>query len=312
MNPALVAEVCLPYLLKAQNPDGGWGFRSGMQSRVEPTVWALSALAADPAVALDSNIASRGLRYLSDAQLPDGSWPCWPEIATGSWVTALACLALSPHSDALQTVKRGLHWITSEVPGEARLLRRIVTKFKKNRLASQNDAYFGWSWTPGTASWVEPTSYAVILLRYVAPSLLSPAASRRLRIAESMLFDRMCPGGGWNCGNPVVYGVAGEPQVSPTVWALLALRACRDRIEVQQSLDWLRQASPAVRSPGSLALGLLSLRAYDQPRAPLLETLTAIYNGGDILWNTPEVAWAALALGACPPWLASSVPGVAV
>ena len=28
-----------------------------------------------------------------------------------------------------------------------------------------------------------------------------------------MLYDRMCPGGGWNCGNPKVYGVAGEPLV---------------------------------------------------------------------------------------------------
>ena len=30
-------EICLPYLRAAQNPDGGWGFRSGSQSRIEPT-----------------------------------------------------------------------------------------------------------------------------------------------------------------------------------------------------------------------------------------------------------------------------------
>ena len=39
-----------------------------------------------------------------------------------------------------------------------------------------------------------------------------------------MLYDRMCPGGGWNCGNPMVYGVPGEALIVPTVWALLALR----------------------------------------------------------------------------------------
>jgi hypothetical protein len=34
---------------------------------------------------------------------------------------------------------------------------------------------------------------------------------RRIALGCSMLWDRMCPGGGWNAGNSVVYGVPLPP-----------------------------------------------------------------------------------------------------
>jgi len=40
----LLERVCVPFLLGAQNADGGWGFRNGGQSAVEPTSWVLLAL----------------------------------------------------------------------------------------------------------------------------------------------------------------------------------------------------------------------------------------------------------------------------
>ena len=72
--------------------------------------------------------------------------------------------------------------------------------------------------------------------------------------------------GGWNCGNPMVYGVPGEPQVSSTVWALLALSEHPERPEVQKSLDWLQGKLNSIHSPASLALALMAMNAYG--RAP--------------------------------------------
>ena len=134
----------------------------------------------------------------------------------------------------------------------------------RKKVGTQNESYFGWSWTIGTASWVEPTSYAIISMRATPPEWMSAAAKRRLRIGEAMLFDRMCPGGGWNCGNPMVYGVPGEPQVSSSVWALLALREHPERPEVQKSLEWLQgklefDSQPGI--PGPRANGHERIRA---------------------------------------------------
>jgi len=312
MGSALLQEICLPFLLGAQNSDHGWGFHAGSVSRVEPTVWALTALRECSALPQQQDSATRALQYLAAAQSTDGSWPSSPEIADGSWVTSLACWALLGRDGYLTNVTRGLDWLTQDVPGEARFLRRIMHRFmKNNKLASQNDAYFGWSWTPGTASWVEPTAYAIILILNSPPELLPPKITRRLRLAETMLYDRMCPGGGWNCGNPMVYGVAGEPQTVPTAWALLALRHRRERPEVHKSLQWLVENSRAIRSPGSLALALIALRAYQFPHPGLAESLHALYDDKEILWNVPDVAWGALALSSTAKWLDRNPVGTA-
>ena len=39
-----VEEFCFPFLLRAQNADGGWGYMPGSASGAEPTCWALMAL----------------------------------------------------------------------------------------------------------------------------------------------------------------------------------------------------------------------------------------------------------------------------
>src|SRR5262249_15048500 len=130
----------------------------------------------------------------------------------------------APRKSAV-SVDRGLHWLLRATPGDAgRWWRFVRWLTAKRNLSSQSDQLYGWSWTQGTDSWVERTAYALIVLRCVPENILSGDARKRISIAEKMLLDRMCPGGGWNCGNPMVYGVAGEPQVIPTVWALLALR----------------------------------------------------------------------------------------
>jgi len=323
-------EFCFPFLLKARNADGGWGYRPAATSGVEPTCWALLAVAgrsnrddldvgasaARPAN--DEEALKLGCRWLHQAQLPDGSWPAFVGQPQGCWVTALACLALRAEKECADSVARGLHWLCDAWPAEGRYWRRFLNGLRRRPPVARQDASLrGWSWTPGTASWVEPTALSLILLKALPEHLLPRSSAKRKRLGEAMLYDRMCPGGGWNAGNPLVYNVALTPRVGPTAWALLALLDRRDREENRGSLDWLAGVYPEIQGPGSLALAHLCLAAYgrailesrngkleDRKSIPALEPLLRsrhAVNGS--LMNVVVVAWAALALNGLPDWL---------
>ena len=294
----------LPFLLEAQNADGGWGYRCGAQSSVEPTSWVLLALLGiQPGI---QPVASQaGVRWLRECQLPDGSWPSFAGQPQGCWATAPASLALYAYGDSLDHVARGLQWLAKTWPAEGGLWWRIGAKLlRRDRVVRQDRSLRGWSWTPGTASWVEPTSCALVALRHIPKGLHPREAGPRRRLAERMLYDRMCPGGGWNSGNRLVYGTAGVPRIGPTVWALLALRDYRDRPENRQSLDWLEQAYPQIQGPGSLALAHLCLELHDRSVPALAPSLAALNSNNQFLGHTLVAAWAAISLRGRPRWLA--------
>jgi Prenyltransferase and squalene oxidase repeat len=298
-------RTCIPYLCHAQNEDGGWGFQLGSRSRVESTAWTLLALRECASILAKDNGEARGVHFLELSQLPDGSWPSSPESNEGCWVTSLACWALLGREHMAGIVARGMNWLCNDRPGDDSLWWRLLRRLYSNRqVSSQNNRYYGWSWTPKTASWVEPTSFALLVLRSSPASLLPAGVLRRQQVAEAMLYDRMCPGGGWNCGNPVIYGVPGEPQISSTVWALLALRKHAERRENQKSLDWLEANWGRSQTPASLALAHIALGAYGRLDASVGESLRAAYSRDGVLWRVPEVAWTALALSGNQSWLA--------
>jgi len=247
-----------------------------------------------------------GVRWLRECQLRDGSWPSFAGQPRGCWVTAPASLALYTHGNSLDHVARGLRWLSKAWPVEGSIWRRIGAKlFRHDRLARQNESLRGWSWTPGTASWVEPTSCALIALRHIPEELHPSEAIRRRRLAERMLYDRMCPGGGWNSGNPLVYGTAGVPRIGPTVWALLALQDYRDRSENCQSLDWLERAYAQIQGPGSLALAHLCLKFHGRTVPALAPSLAVLNSNNQFLGHTLVAAWAVMALRGRPRWLTS-------
>jgi hypothetical protein len=305
----LVERVCLPYLRDAQNEDGGWGFQHRSESRVEPTAWALLALSESATDDSAADATAPGLQYLLRAQLTDGSWPAAAGQGKGCWVTSLACLALISQAQFHENLAHGLRWLANERPGEAgrwfRLLRRLTAV---RRTVVQNDSYYGWGWTSGTASWVEPTSAALVALRNGLPELLPAQVQRRIQLAEAMLYDRMSPGGGWNCGNPLVYGVPGEPQVCQTSWALLALRNHPDRSEVQKSLDWLEASWGRIESPGTLALAHIALDLFGRKPADVRTSLCSFYEKNEVLWNIPAVSATILAMSDKHEWLIRSGP----
>ena len=303
---SFIQRVCIPHLENAQNDDGGWGFHPQSQSRVEPACWALLALLnSSPSQDREERIA-RGFRFLRAAQLPDGSWPATPAEKAGCWVSSLACWVLSFEGGKSQALEAGLQWVCQDWPRDSspwsRLLRRLSAK---SAVWPQNDSYRGWGWTPRTSSWVEPTSFALITLSRAPRELLPRNAPRRRQLAEAMLYDRMCPGGGWNCGNPMIYGVPGEPLVIPTVWALLALRDYPQRAENLQSLDWLEKNVDAIQGAGSLALARICIEAYGRTWPASAPRLSDFHRKNEFLENVPVIAWACLASGTKQHWLAN-------
>lgn len=304
---SLVETLCLPVLRRSQNEDGGWGFHANSESRVEATCWASLALAgaASPETSHDSG--AKSLEFLLAAQLPDGSWPASPEERTGCWVTSLACWALLHRRDsgeAATAIRKGLDWLCKDWPRTSTLLQRFLRRISSaRRISKQNESYSGWGWTPGTGSWVEPTSCALLVLSLAPAELLPPAAMRRRELAEAMLYDRMCPGGGWNSGNPMVYGVAGEALASPTVWALLALRNYPNRMGNIKSLDWLEQNLLRIQGPGSVALARLCFDTYGRQWPAELPSLGKFYEQNEFLESIPVMAWTCLATNGQRSWL---------
>lgn len=303
-SASFVESVCLPKLRSAQNDDGGWGYRPGSESRVEPTCWALQALINVAAVEVSSEACHRGLQFLRSAQLPDGSWPFAAGQEVGCSVTAPACWALLSGGNSFEAVAAGLNWLSQDRPQDSTFWRRLLRRLSPARHRSrQNAAYRGWGWNPGTSSWVEPTSVALVVLGLCPKELLPVGANERRQSAEAMLYDRMCPGGGWNCGDPLVYGVPGKPLVIPTAWALLALRGYPQRPENLVSLDWLAGKLPEEQGPGSLALAQICLEAYGHKWPATAHRPEDLYSNNEFLGSITTTAWVCLAANSKRSWL---------
>jgi len=202
---------CREFLITNQNSDGGWGFHPISPSAVEATAWALTALISSRPGAATAEVCARARDWLLQAQQPDGSRPPFPGQPQGCWATSVASHALRLQGGAENAVKRGRDWVLNAWPAEGTVWWRLRQTLFPSRLARQNSSLRGWNWTPGTASWVEPTAHALLFLRSLPEEMHSSQGKKRRQLAERMLYDRMCPRGGWNSGNPLVYGVAGVP-----------------------------------------------------------------------------------------------------
>ena len=89
--PASELERSATWMRRAQNRDGGWGFRRGTASDADSTGAALQAL---DAAGGGGSAASKGVRYLRGAQLGDGGFPLASGGASNSQSTAWAAQGL--------------------------------------------------------------------------------------------------------------------------------------------------------------------------------------------------------------------------
>jgi hypothetical protein len=182
------------------------------------------------------------------------------------WATALAATALLRFSSPDTALERALISLVRSKPREAFWLWRLQLRTIDTHVRFDPNKY-GWGWLAGTVSWVIPTAMAVIALERSRSLNLVPSneLKRRVDLGQAMLLDRMCPGGGWNAGNSVVYGVPLTPHIDATSLAIAALRFHYHLPEVRQSLSWLLAAKCS--SAYSLAWKILALRSYLEVRS---------------------------------------------
>ncbi|NWJ44817.1 MAG: terpene cyclase/mutase family protein [Chloroflexi bacterium] len=277
-------RLALDFLVKTQNPDGGWGYKVGGQSFAEPTALALLALfhpdigagrlnAPQPYV----DAVQKGLTRLRADQHQDGGWGIFKEDQFSGWMTYLAtwcfnillkipelsALYARPEDTDLRGRARG---VILNKQREPKVTQKEWDIYKK--LLSIDSNLLGWKWGPNAteAGFVIPTALAMIAL--TVEDRVIVADSDQIQEGKAYLRDRACAGGGWNVGNPYMYDKQLPPTPDGTAYALLAFAVTLSTSdfggtqEVWSGVSVLSDFVEETYSDHVLALGLTALRFY--------------------------------------------------
>jgi hypothetical protein len=266
------------FLLAGRNADGGWGYYPGKASRLEPTCWALLALTDLDASVLSTWPAADGLlRERRDGEVNFA-------------FHALGLLVLSA---------RRIEHAAGNSTLASHLERAKGMAVDQSTINRQNNQLQGWSWIPGTFSWVEPTAWALLALRKREAAGQHVDGSR-LTEAETLLVDRCCEGGGWNYGNSNMLGKELRPYVPTTAVALLALQKASSPAAsavVAKSLRYLELAASSEPSAMALSLATIALDAHGRASDVSRAALSAQTDRTMVLGNQLGIAMAVCAVG---------------
>lgn len=239
-------DCALKHLTLHTLPNGGFADRRNGHYRPDATAWAVIVLSRQLS---NSSLVDQARQRLVADQLPDGRIPISPQHPDAYWPTTLCILAWHRSPPQQQAKDRavqfllkfsGLHWEKSD-----------------DSPIGHDTSIPGWSWIDQTHSWVPPTAMAMIGL-----SEAGLANHPRLEQATRMLLDRQFPMGGWNYGNTTVFGKTLRPFPETTGMALNALAQRVTQKEVDQSLNYLLNEIPRLRTPLSLGWAILGLKAW--------------------------------------------------
>jgi hypothetical protein len=290
-------EEAASLLSNSQNPDGGWGAATGKSSNTEATALALAALQSLER-ASDGSAVRKAQRWLVERQNTDGSWPLSAGAKGPSWSTALAMIALSESADQQERVVKAGDWALGQEGSKPGLLANLIRALSfQKKVVHLNEDLIGWSWTAGTFSWVEPTSYFLVALKKIKGRLSDKALHERCEQGELMIYDRMCEGGGWNYGNASVYGDGLWPYPDVTAIALIALQDRREQKENQLSLRTLGDLAKSTDSGLALGWSVICLSVYGQEDSELKKRLEQRFAKTKFLGETKPLALAVLASG---------------
>ena len=284
-------------LLKAQNADGGWGAQQGKQSNTEVTSFAILALSSTDQSAAVKNALDRGRHWLTQRQFADGSWSINDAVKESSWSTALAMLALNSFPEHRDPIVRAGQWSLKHEGSKPGILAKIVMFFTGTEDDVDLDAdLIGWPWRQRSFSWVEPTSYFLLALKKSRQWLPTDDFRSRVTMADAMLYDRMCIGGGWNYGNKIVFGERLSPFPELTALALLALHDHGDDPRNQQSLQVLGKLLEDTPSGLSLSLAILCHSLYGHSTDRWEKLLIERFEDSQFLGEIKPLALAILAM----------------
>jgi squalene cyclase len=278
-------------LVDRQLASGGWSFIStSTQFAIEPTALALLAL---PTNAVQERAAAKSLLLAS--QNPNGSWPAFAgDDPEGSGLTGLALYALQRCGGTGVPIERAIQWLLNTRGQESHWLWKWKFRTADRHVRFDPDK-FGWPWMHGTVSWVVPTAYSLLALKADSACLREDLLQFRVQRGVEMLYDRLCPRGGWNAGNGVVYGQPMAPHPDTTALALLALQREASTPLITASLDWLEQRAKTCSAPWSLAWSALALNAFGRQIELSIGRLAAIVRPAQIE-NSAALALVPLAL----------------
>jgi hypothetical protein len=284
-------------LLNSQNPDGGWGAWAGKRSATEMTALALLALHVAHDIAPESALR-KGEAWFIKRQNADGSWPHNDSLKASSWSTAFAMIALSVSGQFEERLVKAGNWALEQEGSKPGILANLILALTFQKKAVQlNEDLIGWSWTPNSFSWVEPTSYFLLALKKTKRLLASKIVEERIRQGELMIYDRMCDNGGWNYGNSSVYGERLWPYPDITAVALIALQDQCERKENQVSLRALSEMTKSTDSGLALSWTAICFSLYGQEDAEVRKRLVERFAKTKFLGEMKSIALGILAMG---------------
>lgn len=277
------------FFITSQNSDGGWGYKIGGMSYVEPTAAVLLAIAGKSSTAA---AGSRGVDFLISLQQGDGGWGIAAIDDESGWMTAWAVWALARDNKA--AAERGAEWLLKTAgrgvtdPAEVAQVRQVF---------DMDATLSGWPWQVGDASWVFPSALSLMALNVTGHS-----AHPRAKEGILYLLDRAVPSGGWNIGNPFM--VTGSPPATfaNTCLSLISLGGFSVRADaVEKGYRWLANELSKFPSPTELAWAVWANHSGDRDSGASAQRLGALQLP-DGSWdkNPFTTALATLALAALP------------
>jgi hypothetical protein len=204
-------------------------------------------------------------------------------------MTAWVVWALAGQDDVEQSLNRAIQWLL-DIP--VLQISSIDDLAMGEKIAGIDFSLRGWPWQPGEASWVEPTAIAVLGL-----TTAGSADPERINEAALYLVNRRCPGGGWNVGNPIMFGSYLPARAQPTAMGILALNEIAH--DGLMDDDFSIMEMDALKDDGSLALSWagFALATCGRPSRDILNRLVSKQSQNGAWDDSPyatAVAWLAI------------------
>jgi hypothetical protein len=208
---------------------------------------------------LDTAPTEKAIRHAAEwlrlRQRDDGAVGLSPSLPGSTWATPHAILFWNALSFDAGARRAAVEWLLA-----ARGKPVDATPSERHEVVGHDTTLIGWPWIIDTHSWLEPTAMAVL-------AICREGLEEHPRVLEGrkLILDRTLHHGGWNYGNPLVFGRELRPQPGPTGQALMALAATdagRHLHCVDLAISYLKRILPETLAPISLAWGVLGLHAW--------------------------------------------------